>query len=118
MLHYLIGKSTKTPRYNLKDCERSKGVIHAILPGIMFFCFFRFSYYGSFGAGATCSCMGFFLVQFTFKETNKDAPEISEKNTSITSLDNIVCSFKCLFKKRSQGMRHIVILLTSCMVVS
>ena len=84
----------------------------------MLFFFFRFHYYGSFGAGALFSCIGFFFVLFTFKETEKTITEKSEKNPRITSLDNLLCSFKCLFKKRSEGMRHIVILLVSCMVVS
>ena len=85
---------------------------------ILLIFFFRFHYYGSFGAGAICSCIGFFFVLFTFKETEKTITEKSEKNISLTSLDNLLCSFKCLFKKRSEGMRHIVILLVSCMVVS
>ena len=77
----------------------------------------RFHYYGSFGAGAVCNCIGFFFVLFAFKETRKIG-NTSEKKTSMASLENLLCSFKCLLRSRREGMRHVIILMVTCMVVS
>ena len=58
------------------------------------------------------------MALLTFKETKRNTTEKSEDKTSIASLENLLSSFKCLFKRRDEEMRHIVILLVSCRLVS
>ena len=77
----------------------------------------RFDYYGSFGAGAICNALGFFYVLFVFKETKKQEPEDKGQEASILSLKNLSNSFKVLTKERSEGLRHVVILLVVCSLV-
>ena len=79
--------------------------------------FSRFGYYGSFGAGAMCYGLGFIIVHFGFKETEKEQQEKKHKRASLFSVKNLANSFKVLLKKRSGGLRHIVILLVASFLV-
>ena len=79
--------------------------------------FSRFSYYGSFGAGAMCYGLGFIIVYFWFKETEKAQLEKKDKRPNLFSIKNLANSFKVLLKKQSGGLRHIVILLVASFLV-